>query len=459
MFVAQLIRDFSSSETDLESLRDKYFYHVKKTKGDFPFGINCELKRRVSTRTGDPVVVKLARDVHTLIDVAEGGDCNLLRPLISTSKSRRPSLVARPNCVVPENTSKKDVCTCASELMLLRDQVSSLQANHLLLQQSLVASEVARKSQLKEVTTAVSDVRSFVGKCASVLSDIAVRSEETISSLTSSLTQRVTEFEDRLRLLESFLDINQIVTIASLKSDIFTADTINTGQNSDVSKYPGDNVNPQIVSCKDGGSIGAATSDAFPTDDARDIMCCNTLSAMPVSGVGRQSDDNCEYSSNNLAVGETRGRPIPVIITNRNECRTTDIDGFTVSRRRRTKHYCLRGLSNMVDIDTLASVINRKGPTVSSIRVIKSRKNNNRVILRLNVMDNDRADDVLTEGFWPDYVSCDPWRPRRHGRERRVSPRLTKLRGSVRGHVQQLDSSDHTGWINESRYRCLADLD
>ncbi len=36
---------------------------------EFPYGRTVELKRRMQTRAGDPLVKKLARDIHCLISV------------------------------------------------------------------------------------------------------------------------------------------------------------------------------------------------------------------------------------------------------------------------------------------------------------------------------------------------------------------------------------------------------
>jgi hypothetical protein len=74
MFVTQILRDYHSNEQELDRIRTEYFEHLKTTHVGFPFGSDAELKRRVSTRTGDPVAIKLAQDIHTIIDVVQGGD-------------------------------------------------------------------------------------------------------------------------------------------------------------------------------------------------------------------------------------------------------------------------------------------------------------------------------------------------------------------------------------------------
>jgi len=79
LFVAQLVRDYSSSETDLERVRDAYFDHIKSTKDSLPFGPDTCLKRRMFTRTGEPVYVRLAHDIRSIIEVTEGGDSNIHR--------------------------------------------------------------------------------------------------------------------------------------------------------------------------------------------------------------------------------------------------------------------------------------------------------------------------------------------------------------------------------------------
>lgn len=47
MFVTQIIRDYASSEPDLEKVRTEYFEHLKIVHVTFPYGQDAELKRRV----------------------------------------------------------------------------------------------------------------------------------------------------------------------------------------------------------------------------------------------------------------------------------------------------------------------------------------------------------------------------------------------------------------------------
>lgn len=71
MFVNRLLLNEASCEVTLDKYRSVLFEELKESE-EFPFGLQCELKRRVHTRNGDTVPVKLAYDVHSLMSVIEG---------------------------------------------------------------------------------------------------------------------------------------------------------------------------------------------------------------------------------------------------------------------------------------------------------------------------------------------------------------------------------------------------
>ena len=62
MFISRILKNVSSSEPDLESQSTMLFELVKECE-DFLFGLQAELKRRVHSRNGDTVAVKLAQDI------------------------------------------------------------------------------------------------------------------------------------------------------------------------------------------------------------------------------------------------------------------------------------------------------------------------------------------------------------------------------------------------------------
>lgn len=67
---SSLLRDYASNEQKLDNTRSLFFDAVKEYD-DFPYGLQAELKRRLDTRKGEPAVVKLANDIHTLLSVME----------------------------------------------------------------------------------------------------------------------------------------------------------------------------------------------------------------------------------------------------------------------------------------------------------------------------------------------------------------------------------------------------
>ncbi|KAH3873572.1 hypothetical protein DPMN_036810 [Dreissena polymorpha] len=92
LFVPELLRKYASSESDLERIRLKYFELVKYEHDDLPFAADAELKRRVYTRQGETVAVKLAQDIHSILALAEGeSDLSAVRNMISNAKSRKQS--------------------------------------------------------------------------------------------------------------------------------------------------------------------------------------------------------------------------------------------------------------------------------------------------------------------------------------------------------------------------------
>ena len=80
----------------------------------------------------------------------------------------------------------------------------------------------------------------------------------------------------------------------------------------------------------------------------------------------------------------------------------------------------------------MRSYVNSQGPTVTNIRVFPIRRSQNRVLIRLNVECDDKADFVLHENFWPRGVTCQPWMSRdalqRQHQQERESRRPTRSR-------------------------------
>ena len=80
-------------EVTLENYRSVLFEELKEMD-DFPFGLQCE--RHVHTRNGDPVAVKLAYDIYSLMAVLEGGEYSEIKEMFRSNKSTRCNVTINP---------------------------------------------------------------------------------------------------------------------------------------------------------------------------------------------------------------------------------------------------------------------------------------------------------------------------------------------------------------------------
>lgn len=78
MFINRILTDTASCEIKLGEMRSDLFEQLKEAE-DFPYGLQAMLKRRVCTRSGDSVPVKLSHDIHTLMSVIEGAEYSDMR--------------------------------------------------------------------------------------------------------------------------------------------------------------------------------------------------------------------------------------------------------------------------------------------------------------------------------------------------------------------------------------------
>jgi len=62
---------------------------------------------------------------------------------------------------------------------------------------------------------------------------------------------------------------------------------------------------------------------------------------------------------------------------------------------------------------------------VSAIRVMSSRRNSDRVIVRLSIYADSQADRVMSDGLWPHYVTCKPWNSQWRSGHRSYHPEPT----------------------------------
>lgn len=407
MFITQILQDYASSESDLERIRNEYFRHLKSLHQDFPYGEDAELKRRMASRKGDSLAVKLAQDIHSIIEVVEGGDCSVLKPLISASRGKRPSATTTSTTERRDISDKISVkCTCHNDLSVLKDTVSSLQADMLIMKERQHALDKLRSEQMTATKLALESVKRDLELCLNEVKLSMIKSKDTVHNISCSICSNVIQLEDRIRLVESFIDAENIVTVASLNTHTMYCDQADC------------KCRMECCTCTSGDSkqTGGIESD-FRTGVIR-----RSHSTEERVCIG---DDFTEINSQmppaSIAIHKTtisrkaeNCKPIPVRITNRdsNILNQPDSDGYDENKRNRTKRYCVLGLSSNVNINVLSAVVTRKGPKVTTIRVFPLRHNPRKVLVRMNVMADKNADKVLEDGFWPDYVTCTVWRPR-----------------------------------------------
>lgn len=147
LFVNQLLTDYSQSEIKLEETRLMLFETLQESD-DYPLDRDSVLKRRVHSRSGDTIAVKLARDIHTVICVMEGADFTELNHIISsTRRCDRSKSTQKLVSVTDESVCISD----NSDINRLNGTVSQLQADLLLLKQRQIALEHNRSEHMTSV--------------------------------------------------------------------------------------------------------------------------------------------------------------------------------------------------------------------------------------------------------------------------------------------------------------------
>lgn len=144
MFVNRLLLNEASCEVTLDKYRSVLFEGLKESE-DFPYGLQCELKRRVHTRNGDTVAVKLAYDVHSLMSVMEGGDYSDIKDMLRSNKSysqRSQSMSGICN-------STMSSCEYSTDIKELSQSMSTVKAEILTLKQKVLAVESTRSSEIQ----------------------------------------------------------------------------------------------------------------------------------------------------------------------------------------------------------------------------------------------------------------------------------------------------------------------
>ena len=175
-------------------------------------------------RSGDPLPVRLAQGIYAIIDVAEGGDPCVLKFIISVSRSRNASM-NRTNMGTGSDNRVTQRCNCAADITLLKDSIASLQAEHVLLKQTIHVSDTLRSKQIDAVKNGLSDIKSQLLTFTSSLIDCTYSTERGMQNIVNSAAKQLLSVEDRVRWIESVLDTDNVAVVRSLPCDISQSET------------------------------------------------------------------------------------------------------------------------------------------------------------------------------------------------------------------------------------------
>lgn len=216
MFIASILQEYASDEQELDATRTNFFEFLK-THDDFPFPLNSDLKKRVFTRgRKETVAVKLATDIYSLLSVMEGDEYSVIKEMISVSKRRTfshlPSSQGNPQ---PMESFSNARCKCNTELTVLRDTVSSIQAEVLLLKQSLHTSNHLRSEEMKNISDTLKglkvDITRHTDNMKALTDEMASSTCEEMRALTESLS---VSLDKRVSSIEKFLDGENIHVVS-----------------------------------------------------------------------------------------------------------------------------------------------------------------------------------------------------------------------------------------------------
>ena len=150
------------------------------------------LKRRVYTRSGDSVPIKLAHDIHTLMSVTEGAEYSEMRELLSSGSGRSQR---SQSC---SSTANETIIShdFSSEIKVLAESVNSMKAD-----------------MLKMKHLAVESTRS---KLIDTLKSTVFSLKADITELSSAVTRAVTD----IRLSAERIESEKSLGVTNLKSEM-----------------------------------------------------------------------------------------------------------------------------------------------------------------------------------------------------------------------------------------------
>ena len=492
MFVNKILADAASCEIKLGETRSALFEQLKEAE-DFPYGLQAMLKRRVYTRSGDSVSIKLAHDIHTLMSVIEGAEYSDMRELLS-SGSGRSQRSQSCSSTANETINCPDV---TPEIKVLTESVNSLKADMLKMKQSHLAVETTRSKQIDTLKSTVLGLKADITTLSNVVCKAVTDIKLSAERIESEKSLGVTNLKSEMRLMKG--------SLASIEDSVFNLQTQVASGKTTVS-YSG-KTNRKDKSCHKSGNLGqsvislSAGTSATDSDSSKrrninseTLIGTNLDRSFTAELIGQvpeqqQSGSSGEHSPAlpNEPGGETdivthrtadveghpnqpgsenvrshhgfrsemnmhntvhtpnvlehdsglssyrdvvsstgsssnfqndTGQSISTRITRNAGCDNScgnyerpedDEDDFEQFVKKKAKRFYLGGFKPSITRQRIENYVNKRGPTVTWVRIWNSKRRPNNVIIRINVEDNDRAKLLESERFWPRGVTCRPW--------------------------------------------------
>ena len=197
MFVSRILRDEASCKVRLGEMRSTLFEYIKESE-DFPYGLQCMMKCRIGTRSGDTVAVKLAHDIHTVMSVLEGAEYSDMRELISSGSGKSQ----RSQSVLSSADETFAQCESSSELKVLSDTVNTLQADLLHMKQTHTALETARSKEFQTMKSTILGLKSDLSILTTTVKSAVVNITLCAERIESEKSLGVTHLKNELKLLK-----------------------------------------------------------------------------------------------------------------------------------------------------------------------------------------------------------------------------------------------------------------
>ena len=256
MFINIILNDTASCEIKLAEKRSALLKQLKKADG-FPYGLQCMLKRRVYTRSGDSVPVKLSHDIHTLISVIEGAEYSEMCELLSSGSGRRQR---SQSCSSTAN-DKINHYDCASEIKVLTESINSMKADMLKMKQSHLAVKTNRSKQIDTLKSTVLGLKVNISTLSQVVSRAVTDIKLCAERIECEKSLGVTHLKSEIRLVKE--------NLASIQDTVYNLQTKVASGKAAVS-HSG-RANRKGKSCHTSGNLGrsdAGISGGTPAADS-----------------------------------------------------------------------------------------------------------------------------------------------------------------------------------------------